>query len=173
MLPIFELRGSIPLALGSFDMTWWQAYFISIIGNMIPVPLIILFLRHFIKYMRRIKVFDRFFNWLFERTRRKTGAKLEKYEEVALILFVAIPLPVTGAWTGAIAAWLFDMEFKKSLLYIFIGVLIAGVVVTLVWYGAKWILETSIWAFIGTVVLLLILFAAYKFMLKSNNQDSG
>lgn len=72
----------------------------------------------------------KFFNWLFNRTRKKTQAKIEKYGSLALILFVAIPLPYTGAWTGSLAAWLFGIPFKKSILNIFIGILIAGIIVT-------------------------------------------
>jgi uncharacterized membrane protein len=87
--------------------------------------------------MKRSKLMNRFLNWLYNRTRRKTRAKIEKYGAWALISFVAIPLPYTGAWTGALAAWLFDIPAKKAVPYIIIGILIAGIIVTAVTLGLK------------------------------------
>ena len=78
---------------------------------------------------------NKFLNWLFERTRKKTKDKIEKYGDLALIIFVAIPLPNTGAWTGTLAAWLFGIPMKRALLNIFYGVLIAGVIVTMITSG--------------------------------------
>jgi uncharacterized membrane protein len=82
--------------------------------------------------MKRSKVMERFFNWLFERTRKKLEKKYEVYAEVALAVFVAIPLPLTGAWSGAVAAFIFDIPYRKALFWIFVGVLGAGVAVTAV-----------------------------------------
>jgi len=138
LTPIGELRASIPLGLTVFHQPIWIVFIISIIGNMIP-PMIILWL--FPKFSRWLmansKLMNRFLTWLFERTRRKTKDKIEKYGNLALIIFVAIPLPNTGAWTGALAAWLFGIPFKKAVPNIFYGVLIAGVVVTLITVGLK------------------------------------
>ncbi len=137
--PISELRGAIPLAVLEFDFPWYYAYIIAVIGNILPVPFILLFLNAVTRVLSKISVFDRFFKWLFARTRQR-GTLIEKYERVGLVLFVAIPLPVTGAWTGAIAAVLLGMNFSRAALSIFLGVLIAGVIVTcltlLGWTGA-------------------------------------
>lgn len=174
MLPIFELRGSIPIAIGTLDLPWWKAYIYSVIGNMIPVPFILLLLKHVVSFAKRFGPGKRLFDWIFERTRRKTEEKIKKYEGIALIFFVAIPLPVTGAWTGAIAAWLFDIEFERSVFFIFIGVLTAGVIVTVVWYGARELLHTSVWAFIGTIVLIGSLYGIYKWSkLNGANKEKG
>lgn len=162
MLPFLELRGSLPVALGTLKMPLWKAFLFSVIGNMFPIPFILLFLRRVVNIANRFTIGRRFFDFMFERTRRKTGKRIERYEAVALILFVAIPLPVTGAWTGALAAWLFDIEFKKAMFFIFLGVLIAGIIVTSVYYLARELLEQSVWAFAATVLLVLILWIGFK-----------
>ncbi|UCF71750.1 MAG: small multi-drug export protein [candidate division WOR-3 bacterium] len=140
MLPIVELRGALPLAINLLDITWPKAFAIAYLGNIIPVPLILLLLNPAVKLLSKICVFKKFFDWLFERTRKKSNTVIERYEEIGLMAFVAIPLPGTGAWTGALIAFLFGLDFKKSLLVIGIGVFIAGVIVTslclLGWIGA-------------------------------------
>ena len=134
MLPIFELRGAIPLALGVFGLSVWQAYFWAVLGNIIPVIPLLLFLGPVSEYLRRFTIFDRFFNWLFARTRRRSEL-VERLEVVGLLLFVAVPLPITGAWTGTAAAFLFGIPFKHALPAIILGVMIAGGVVTLASLG--------------------------------------
>lgn len=138
LTPIGELRASIPLGLTVFHQPIWIVFFVSVIGNMIP-PMFILWLFPKISQwlMVKSKLMNKFLTWLFERTRKKTKDKIEKYGDLALIIFVAIPLPNTGAWTGALAAWLFGIPFKKAVPNIFYGVLIAGVVVTLITTGLK------------------------------------
>ena len=132
MLPISELRGGIPLAYFVYDYPMWQALVICVIANLVPIPIILIFFRYVEKWLRRFDTFNRFFNWLFERTRNKVRDKVKKYGAPGLIIFVAIPLPVTGGWTGALAAYLLDMEFKRSLAAIAAGVLIAGLIVSAV-----------------------------------------
>ncbi|UCD20475.1 MAG: small multi-drug export protein [candidate division WOR-3 bacterium] len=140
MLPIVELRGALPLAINLLDITWPKAFAIAYLGNIIPVPFILLLLNPAVKLLSKIRPFRKFFDWLFERTRKKSNKVIERYEEIGLMAFVAIPLPGTGAWTGALIAFLFGLDFKKSLLVIGIGVFIAGVIVTclclLGWIGA-------------------------------------
>ena len=102
-LPFLELRGGIPVALTLCDFPWYYAFLLAVIGNLLPVPFILLFLDSITRFLGRVKLFDRFLAWLFERTRRR-GRLIEKYERIGLVLFVAIPLPVTGAWTGSLAA---------------------------------------------------------------------
>lgn len=135
MLPIIELRGAIPLGAG-FGLPWWQTYLIAIVGNMLPVPIILLFVKSVLTWMKgcKIKFFNRIANKMFEKA-EKNREKIEKYAFWGLTLFVAIPLPATGAWTGTLVAALFDMKFWKSLLSALIGVMIAGVVMTLISYG--------------------------------------
>ncbi len=137
--PIIELRGAIPLAINTFDFPWQYALPLAIIGNLLPVPFILLFLEAVTRWLSKIALLDRFLNWLFERTRRR-GKIIERYKRIGLVLFVAIPLPVTGAWTGSLAAVLFGLKFSHAFLSILIGVCIAGVIVTclslLGWVGA-------------------------------------
>ena len=135
MLPIIELRGAIPLG-AAFGLPWWQNYLIAVVGNMLPVPIILLFVKAVLNWMMkcRVKLFNRIANKMFEKAEKNRG-KIEKYAFWGLTLFVAIPLPATGAWTGTLVAALFDMKFWKSLLAALIGVLIAGVIMTLVSYG--------------------------------------
>lgn len=130
MLPIVELRGALPLAINLFHIAWPKAFLLSFLGNLIPVPFILWLLEPVVKILSKIKPFQKFFEWLFARTRRRGSKVIEKYEEIGLLAFVAIPLPLTGAWTGALVAFLFGLEFKKSLLVIALGVFIAGVIVT-------------------------------------------
>ena len=138
-LPILELRGAIPVAINLFNFPWYQALLLAIIGNLLPVPIILLFLNAISKWLSKIGFFRRFFHWLLEYTSRR-GKIVEKYERIGLILFVAIPLPVTGAWTGSLLAVLFGLKFRHAFLSILIGVCIAGIIVTclslLGWTGA-------------------------------------
>jgi uncharacterized membrane protein len=138
-IPLTELRGSIPLAFtvmsAASDWPWWKIYLLAVVGNLIPVPFILWLLEPVSGYLRRWGLFDRFFDWLFERTRRRAGPKVKRYEALGLTLFVAIPLPVTGAWTGSLAAFLFGIPKRLSIPAIALGVAIAGALVTLIMTG--------------------------------------
>jgi uncharacterized membrane protein len=128
-LPVFELRGSIPVALGLFQMTWWYGFCLSVVGNLIPVVPLLIALGPVSQRLSRFAIWDRFFQWLFARTRRRSDI-VRRYGAVGLMLFVAIPLPVTGAWTGCVAAFLFGVDLMQALPAIILGVCIAGTVVT-------------------------------------------
>lgn len=134
MAPISELRGSIPMALAYFEMSWPKAYFLSVAGNIIPIIFILLFLESVQRWLRRFPLADKFIGWWFGHIKRHSGV-VERYEALGLVLFVAIPLPVTGAWTGSVAAFLFGIRFRFAFPAIVLGVLIAGVVVTLASLG--------------------------------------
>ncbi len=138
-LPITELRGALPVAINLFHFPWHYALLLAVIGNLLPVPLILLFLDAFSRLLSKIGIFKRALHWLFEHTRRR-GKIIERYERIGLMLFVAIPLPVTGAWTGSLAAVIFGLKFKHAFLSIFAGILISGTIVTclclLGWTGA-------------------------------------
>ncbi len=136
LTPIGELRAAIPYGLTVVNQPVWLVFLISIIGNIIP-PIFILWLFPGISawLQKKSQLIAKFLNWLFTRTRRRTKDKIEKYGSLALVLFVAIPLPYTGAWTGALAAWLFGIPFKKAIPNIFLGIIIAGVIVTSITIG--------------------------------------
>ncbi|MFH1820466.1 MAG: small multi-drug export protein [Candidatus Nealsonbacteria bacterium] len=136
MSPIIELRGSLPLALGVYHLPAWSAYFISVLGNLVPVVFILLLLERVSSFLSKHSYhFNRFFAWLFERTRKKHTAKFERWRNMALIVLVAIPLPFTGAWTGSLCAFLFGIPFKKAFPLIVLGVLVAGAIVSLISLG--------------------------------------
>lgn len=129
MTPISELRGAIPIAIGVYDFPWYTAYFLGVIGNLIPIPFILLFLNSIIPLLRRIHFMDKLIDWFFARTMSR-GKTVERYKWLGLMLFVAIPLPITGAWTGAILAVLLGLKFRYAFTSILVGVLIAGALVT-------------------------------------------
>lgn len=135
MLPVIELRGSIPMAF-ALGMPWWEAYLISAIGNIFPVPFILLLINVIIKWLAKskFKLLNKFANFLLSKV-EKNRAKIEKYSFWGLCLFVAIPLPATGAWTGALVAGVIGMKSWKAFLSTMFGVMIAGAIVTLIVYG--------------------------------------
>jgi uncharacterized membrane protein len=142
MLPIFELRGGIPCGF-ALGLVWWKTYLMAILGNMVPVVPLLLFLDPVSNWLRRrIALADRFFEWLFARTRRRTEAGIRKYGFFfGLMIFVAIPLPVTGAWTGCAAAFIFGIRFRYSLPAVLAGVLIASIIVSVATYGAATVIH--------------------------------
>ena len=141
MTPIGELRLAIPVGLTQFGLPIVLVYITAVIGNMIPPLLILYGLPRVAAYARtHSKHLDHFFTWLFARTRKKTEKHMQKYGPLGLMLFVAIPLPNTGAWTGSLAAWLFGVQKKTALIYTLFGVMIAGIIVTLLTLGAQNIL---------------------------------
>ncbi|HPN66465.1 MAG TPA: small multi-drug export protein [Candidatus Omnitrophota bacterium] len=127
-LPVSELRGAIPLAL-SFGMTIQKAFLLSVIGNFIPVIPVLFLLEPVSNWLGRFRFFARFFDWLFTRTRKKADT-IQKYEMLGLAIFIAIPLPMTGAWSGAIAASLLKIKFRYAITGIILGILGAGLIVS-------------------------------------------
>ena len=130
MVPLIELRGAIPYAVG-FSLPLLPSYIIAVLGNMLPVPFIYLFGRRFLEWGKDKKVIGGFFTWCLEKG-EKAGRKLEEKAGaglyVALLLFVGIPLPGTGAWSGTLAASILNMDFKKSVLYIGLGLILASII---------------------------------------------
>ncbi len=130
MVPLIELRGAIPYGV-VYDLPLWLTYIIAIAGNMLPVPIIYLFARRVLLWGKDKKLIGRFFTFCLdkgEKAGRKLQAKAGRGLYWALLLFVGIPLPGTGAWTGTLAASLLDMDFKKSVLACMGGVLLAGII---------------------------------------------
>lgn len=133
ILPVVELRGAIPFGVG-LGMDWRAVYLISVIGNMLPVPFIILFFRPIINYLKKTRIFGKLATKLHDRSLRKS-ATVTKYKVFGLFLFVMIPLPGTGAWTGSAIAALLDMRLKDAIPAIFLGVLCAGILMMGISYG--------------------------------------
>ena len=128
-LPVLELRGAIPWAIVKFHFPWYYAFLLAIIGNILPVPFILLFLDTVSRLLSKIALFERLIDWYFENTRRR-GKMVERHQRIGLILLVAIPLPLTGAWTGSLIAVIFGLKFKHAFFSIIAGILIAGTIVT-------------------------------------------
>lgn len=148
MVPLIEIRGSIPYALSQIDLGFELNFFlccvVAVIGNMIPVPIIFFFARKVLEWGKDKKLIGKFFTFCLEKG-HKGGVKLQEKAGKglywALFLFVGIPLPGTGAWTGTLAASILDMDFKKSVLAIIGGVLLAGVIVGLICTGVLSVLS--------------------------------
>tara|TARA_B100001123_G_scaffold365265_1_gene424140 strand:+ start:486 stop:905 length:420 start_codon:yes stop_codon:yes gene_type:complete len=128
MLPIIELRGAIPWAYFIGGLTLPEAVFYSIIGNFLMCPVIFYFFKYFTDQIKKTYRGNIFINWLFNRTRKK-GEVISKRKFYGLVLFVGIPLPVTGAWTGMLAAYIFGLPFGRSLLSVLLGLLISSIIV--------------------------------------------
>ena len=137
MVPIVELRGAIPISQG-MQLPLLHSYIICVIGNMLPVPVIYLFARKVLEWGADKKYIGKFFTFCIEKG-HKGGAKLKEKAGsglfVALMLFVGVPIPGTGAWTGTLAASFLDMGFKKSVIAVLLGVLMAGIIMGLVSAG--------------------------------------
>ena len=127
--PIAELRGAIPYGLWKLQLSWPLVLAVSIAGNILPIPFLLLLLGPISRLASRVKLFDSILKWIFERSRRR-GKNLDRAEFWGLALFVGIPLPVTGAWTGSIVAFLLGMNFWRAFFAIALGVLIAAAIVT-------------------------------------------
>ena len=157
MVPIVELRGAIPIA-ESMNLNIFAYYPIAIIGNMLPVPIIYLFARKILEWGKDKKFIGKFFTWCLEKG-KKGGEKLKATAGNsgifwALLLFVGIPLPGTGAWTGTLAASLLDLDFKTSILAVSLCVILAGVIMSL---GSKIV---SIFGWPGVIAIITIILVA-------------
>jgi len=129
-LPISEVRGAIPLAIGVYGLPAGEAYLLAVLGNLLPVIPLLLYLGPVSSYLRRFSWGDRFFTWLFARTHRKYIQEHQGFGLTALALFVAVPLPMTGAWTGCALAFLVGFRLWPAFVAIAAGVLIAAALVT-------------------------------------------
>lgn len=148
MLPIVELRGAIPVG-AALNIPFYLNYLIAVVGNLLPVPFILLFIPKILDFMARFKAFRPIVEWLRTRAKKNSkkiigeGENIEESGEIAmskaifigLMLFVALPIPGTGAWTGSLVAALFDLQKKQSFLAVALGVLICGVIMCLASYG--------------------------------------
>lgn len=126
LFPILELRGGI-LASSLLDITMWKGILISAIGNIIPIPFILFFIKKIFAAMKKTKLFRPLVEKMENKAMKKRD-QIEKYEFWGLVLFVGIPLPGTGAWTGTLAASILDMDFKSTIIAVMLGVLLAGII---------------------------------------------
>ncbi len=133
MMPILEIRGAIPVGVAS-GLDPWLAFAVGFVGNMLPIPILILLTRKIIEWLKKHNVLVKLTAWL-ENKGSKGAQKVQKYSFWGLFILVAIPLPGTGAWTGALVASLLDMRLKRALPAIAMGVAAAGLIVLLVTYG--------------------------------------
>lgn len=169
MVPIIELRGAIPIA-ESLGLNIFVYYPIAIIGNMLPVPIIYLFARKVLIWGKDKKIIGKFFTWCLEKG-EKGGKKLQESAGkngafFALLLFVGIPLPGTGAWTGTLAASILDLDFKTSVLAVTLGVLLAGIIMSL---GSK-IVATFGWAGISAIIAIIAIIIIITIILKKRKK---
>ena len=133
LFPVLEIRGGM-IAARLLEIDFIKAFLICYIGNMLPIPFILLFIKKIFALMRKNKHLAKIVEKMEARSDKKKGS-IEKYKEWGLLIFVAVPLPGTGGWTGALIAALMDLRIKKSLPIIALGVLIAGIIMSLITYG--------------------------------------
>ena len=172
MIPIVELRGAIPIAEG-LGLNIFLYYPIAIIGNMLPVPVIFLFARKVLEWGKNKKFIGKFFTWCLEKG-TKGGEKLKESAGNkgifwALLIFVGIPLPGTGAWTGTLAASFLNLDFKTSITAVSLGVLLAGVIMSL---GSKFV---ALFGWTGVIILIavIVLIVLTSILLKKKPKKSG
>ena len=142
MVPVLELRAAIPVG-ATLGLEWVANYLICVIGNMIPVPFILLFIRHVLEWMKKVPHLNKIAIWV-ENKAQKNTPKVQKYASLGLLIFVALPLPGTGAWTGTLAASILNMGLKKSTLACMGGVVLAGCIM-----GALSLMGVSVFGTIG------------------------
>ncbi len=130
MSPVGEVRMSIPVGILAFDMGWAEAFTWSLLGNLMVVPILTWVLPRFERLMRKRPRTERMLEWTFDRTRKKASEKVRRYQSYAVFLFIATPIPGTGAWTGVMVAHLFGLTFKESIRYYYAGIVAACIIAT-------------------------------------------
>ena len=169
MVPIIELRGAIPIA-ESLGLDILLYYPIAIIGNIIPVPFIYLFARKVLEWGKDKKIIGKFFTWCLEKG-EKGGTKLKKSAGnsgifIALLLFVGIPLPGTGAWTGTLAASFLNLDFKTSIIAVTLGVILAGIIMSL---GSKFVSFLG-WPGLIAIIAIILIIIIVSIIIKKKNK---
>lgn len=136
MIPVTELRASIPIALVVYELPIWSAIFFSVLGDMVPMFFVLIGVEKIYLFIsKKSEKCKKLFDWFFKRTENKFSGKYAKYGAIALIFFVGVPLPFTGSWSGSVAAFLFRIPFYKAFPLIMIGILMAAILVTLITLG--------------------------------------
>jgi len=129
MVPLIEQRGAIPLGIIIHNLNPWAVFIVSFLGSLVPVPFILFFFSYIFEWLGKTKILRWFYDFIEKKVEKGRG-KVEKYEKWGLIIFVAIPLPTTGLWTGSAVAAFLKMDKKKSALYIITGGLISASIIT-------------------------------------------
>ena len=173
MLPLIELRGAIPIA-ESMNLNIWVYYIVAIIGNMIPVPFIYLFARKLLEWGKDKKIIGKFFTFCLEKG-QKGGEKLKESAGNkgifwALMIFVGIPIPGTGAWTGTLAASILDIDFKTSILAVSLGVILAGIIMSV----SSKVVALFGWVGVFIIVLIIAIIVCLYYLIKKfhNNKTT-
>lgn len=166
MTPLGELRLAIPMGLTFYKLDPATVYFFSVLGNLFAVFLV----QSFLSIISRWNFFNRFFSWLFNRTRKKHYDKVNKYGPYFLFLFVAIPLPVTGGWTASLIAFVFGMPLKKAFALISLGVLVAGLIVLFLTRAGLSIEKNFGWQML--IGIMLISAIVYWLLYKKNKNNN-
>ncbi|PKM86268.1 MAG: ligand-binding protein SH3 [Firmicutes bacterium HGW-Firmicutes-12] len=165
-LPLTELRATIPLAL-ALGLDPVRTYLLAVLGNILPVVPLLFLLQPISDWMSRFPLFNRIFTVILTRSRHK-GGRIQKYGVIGLLFFVAIPLPGTGAWTGAFLAWLLGMDVLRSILAVCTGVLVAGIIVTLASLG---VIKVALIYDLESVLLVLVVVLALFYWYKSRKKS--
>jgi len=131
MVPLIEQRGAIPVGTIVYGINPFLVFFVSLAGSFVPAPFVYFFFNKILAWMKTIKAFDKFTNFVDKKV-QKGAKKIEKYMEVGLITFVGIPLPTTGLWTGSAIAAFLGLEFKKSMVCVFLGGVISAAIITVI-----------------------------------------
>jgi uncharacterized membrane protein len=132
IIPFLELRASIPIGIWALKMNWWEVFLIAVIANIIIAPIAYWIFKEAIHIFRKIKFVDKLYHKTIEKVQKKTHKFIEKYGPLGLALFIGVPLPGSGVYSGSVAAVVFDLDFKKFMIASIIGVLIAAIAVTLI-----------------------------------------
>lgn len=135
MTPVLELRAAIPFGLAG-GLAYWEAFWLAVVGNMLPIPLLILFARRLLSWLSHRFAFMRRFTDFVEKHAVAKAKRINRFQLFGLMLLVAVPLPGTGAWTGALVATVLELRMRSALPAIFLGVVIAGIIVTFLSYSA-------------------------------------
>jgi len=130
MVPLIEQRGAIPVGIIGYDLNPFWVFFVSLMGSFVPAPFVFLFFNKILNWMKTIKQFDKITGFIDKKV-RKGAKKVEGYMEAGLITFVGIPLPTTGLWTGSAIAAFLGLDFKKSMVCVFIGGVISATIITI------------------------------------------
>ena len=158
MAPLSELKGSIPMGLIVLNFPLWKAFLLSFLGNLVPVVILLFLFEPFSLYLRKkFKICQKFFDWLFQRTRKKIQSEIRKYGKIGLASFVALPFPLTGGWTGAVAAFLMGIPFKTAFSMISFGIFINGIIVSILTLLGITVEEYFGWQVLITIVAISFL----------------
>jgi len=131
MIPLIEQRGAIPVGILAYHLNPWLVFLVSLLGSFIPAPFVYLFFNKILAWMKTVKMLHKFTDFIDKKIQK--GAKqVEKYMEIGLTIFVGIPLPTTGLWTGSAIAAFLGLDFKKSMICVFLGGVISAVIITIV-----------------------------------------